>query len=241
PASQLVFNPGLVFTASGRNSDKGVYVETRTTNGSLSDYPFHLVTRCGNRGLWVVGDGKGAASRDNGVTNFAHPGTGQWEVTFNADMRDCVYLATVGDPGRGVVANAGLVFTASGHNGNNNGVYVETKNLNGELTDLPFHLQPACRRDNARWVVIDNAGEARRGTAENTKRLGTGQWEVTFNRDVRSCTHLATVGDPGDGAVADPGLVFTASGHESARGVFVETKNLGGGLQDFPFHLRTIC
>jgi hypothetical protein len=41
--------------------------------------------------------------------------------------------------------------------------------------------------------------------------------------------------------VFNPGWVFTASGHLGTSGVYVETKNLGGGLQDYPFHLAVTC
>jgi hypothetical protein len=46
------------------------------------------------------------------------------------------------------------------------------------------------------------------------------------------------VGDPASGLVYNPGLVFTAGGHSSSNAVYVETKNLGGGLADYPFHFQ---
>jgi hypothetical protein len=50
------------------------------------------------------------------------------------------------------------------------------------------------------------------------------------------------VGEPGKALTyIGPGLVFTAGGHQSNAGVYVETKNLGGGLTDFPFHLAVDC
>jgi hypothetical protein len=50
-----------------------------------------------------------------------------------------------------------------------------------------------------------------------------------------------TIGDPADGLVFSPGLVFTAAEPLNASGVYVETRNLGGGLSDFPFHLAVNC
>jgi hypothetical protein len=239
-ASEVVSTPGLVFTASGQDSDNGVYVVTVTPNGKVSDFPFHLVTRCGTQGPWVVSDNAGNMNRGNGVKEFRHVETGEWEITFDDDMTTCVYVASIGDPGKVPVTELGLVFTASGRD-SANGVRVQTMNRDGAPTDFPFHLQIVCPKDRGRWVVTDNEGRQRRGTAEDFRHVGRGQWEVDFNQNVRGCTHLATVGDPGSGTVDDPGLVFTSNRRDSGKGVFVETKNLGGGLQDFPFHLRTVC
>ena len=58
---------------------------------------------------------------------------------------------------------------------------------------------------------------------------------------MRGCAYLATIGDPADKLVYNPGLVFTAGGHGGPNGVYVETKNLGGGLTDYPYHLNVVC
>ena len=41
--------------------------------------------------------------------------------------------------------------------------------------------------------------------------------------------------------VAGECLVFTAGGHNTPNGVYVETKNPGGGLSDYPFHVYAAC
>jgi hypothetical protein len=58
---------------------------------------------------------------------------------------------------------------------------------------------------------------------------------------VSHCAYTATVGDPSNKLVFNPGLVFTAGGHQSKSGVYVETKGLAGGLGDYPFHLAVNC
>lgn len=90
-------------------------------------------------------------------------------------------------------------------------------------------------------LVLNANGSLARGA--NVSQIGhlTGHYEVTFNRDVSHCAYLATIGDPANALVYNPGLVYTAGGHSSNRGVYVETKNLGGGLTDFPFHLHVSC
>ena len=90
-------------------------------------------------------------------------------------------------------------------------------------------------------AVVDGNGTLIRGSAQSATRLGPGRYEVTFKTNVSKCAYTATIGHPGDQLVFNPGLVFTAGGHASNKGVYIETKNLGGGLSDAPFHLNVTC
>jgi hypothetical protein len=74
--------------------------------------------------------------------------------------------------------------------------------------------------------------------AETGAQLGVGRYEVYLHRSVYWCSFVAAVGDPYNGLVYGPGLVFTATGHSTTNAVYVETKNMGGGLADLPFHLQ---
>jgi predicted small lipoprotein YifL len=240
PADKLVYNPGLVFTAGGHGGPNGVYVETKNLGGGLADYPYHLWVRCASSDRWVVTEYAGNKVRAANVSSFTKLGIGRWEVTFTSDVSKCAYIATIGDPGNKLVYNPGLVFTAGGHGGPN-GVYVETKNLGGGLADYPWQLQVRCT-SAAQWVVSDYVGaKVRAAGVSSFTKLGPGRWEITFDRDMRNCAYLATIGDPGNKLVYNPGLVFTAGGHGGPNGVYVETKNLGGGLADFPYHLNAVC
>jgi len=68
--------------------------------------------------------------------------------------------------------------------------------------------------------------------------IGTGQYEVTFSSNVSNCAYVATTIN----AYSQALQIFTAGGHLSADGVYVETKNQGGGLSaGIPFHLAVIC
>src|SRR5687767_14038823 len=67
--------------------------------------------------------------------------------------------------------------------------------------------------------------------------LGTGQYEVTFTANVSACAYVATTVN----AYSQALQVYTASGHLSPNGVYVETKNQGGGLTNGPFHLAVNC
>lgn len=66
---------------------------------------------------------------------------------------------------------------------------------------------------------------------------GFGTYEVTFNQNVSGCAYVATTTN----AYSQALNVFTAGGHSSANGVYVETKNQGGGLTPGPFHLLVSC
>jgi hypothetical protein len=240
PSNGIALAPGEVFTASGHSSVNGVYVETRTNSGGLSDYPYHLQTQCDAVGLWAVSNYGGTFVRGSGVLGSIHLGAGQWEVIFNRDMRNCSYVATIGDPSNGIAPAPGEVFTAGGRL-SVNGVYVETKNPGGGLSDYPYHLQAQCA-GNGQWAVTDYGGNFARGSGvTGGSHLGTGRYEIAFNRDVRGCSFVATIGDPGNGIATAPMQVFTAGGHFGLNDVYVETKNPGGGLTDYPFHLQVAC
>ena len=141
-------------------------------------------------------------------------------------------------------------YTAGGHLGVN-GVYVETKNQGGGLTDGPFNLVVVCESPDTKFAVIGYGSELVRAS-DGTKLsdLGDGRFYVTFSQPVAACAFLATVGDPGSALVYNPSGVYTGSiktvrgviGNTAANTVYVETKNPGGGLQPgVPFHLAVIC
>ena len=118
-----------------------------------------------------------------------------------------------------------------------NSVSVETKSLNGNLADYPFHLSVVC---TSSFAVV-NGSSIVRGDAQTVTRLGQGRYEVTFPVPLVMCSYTASIGNPDSSTFANAGMIFTAGGHISQNGVYVETKNMGGGLSDFPFHLRSTC
>src|SRR5438270_5634537 len=58
----------------------------------------------------------------------------------------------------------------------------------------------------------------------------TGQYEVTFTSDVSGCSYVSTTHNAFSQAIQS----YTAGGHLSSSGVYVEVKNQGGGLLDGP-------
>ena len=188
---------------------------------------------------WAVSNGT-ALSRGSLTTGFTHFGPGRYEVTFNSSVAGCAYVAST----QASATQALTVFTAGGHI-SANGVYVETKNQGGGLSDAPFHLFVSCDATGApeRHAVIGYAADLIRASAGTTfASLGAGRYKVHFNRNVTSCAYLATVGDPASNLVFSPSGVYTSSDPNDVNGVYVETKNPGGGLQPgVPFHLAVVC
>jgi hypothetical protein len=173
----------------------------------------------------------------NGVSSVTHLGTGQYEVTFSTGVSNCAYVATTIN----AFSQALQVFTAGGHL-SADGVYVETKNQGGGLTDGPFNLAVDCGLPGWSYAVVGYTANLVRATSGTTlTHLGTGRYDVTFPASVKKCAYLATVGDPGNNLVFNPAGVYTGS-VPNANTVYIETKNPGGGLSDgIPFHLAVIC
>ncbi|HEX8009257.1 MAG TPA: hypothetical protein VF482_22845 [Trebonia sp.] len=75
------------------------------------------------------------------------------------------------------------------------------------------------------------------GGVTGVTHIGSGRYEVTFSANVSRCAYVATTVNAHSQAMQ----AFTAGGHLSANGVYVETKNQGGGLMDGPFNLVVDC
>jgi hypothetical protein len=85
----------------------------------------------------------GALVRGRGTTSAARSGEGQYLVVFDADVRNCTYFATLGDPAAGPPA-AGEIAVGSAA-GNANGVLVVTRTSAGAaMVDRSFHLTVSC-------------------------------------------------------------------------------------------------
>lgn len=187
--------------------------------------------------LLAVVDQNGSLISGNNVASVIKLGVGQYEVTFTSNVSQCAYLSTT----RNIYSQAIQSYTAGGHL-SANGVYVETKNQGGGLTDGAFDLLTTCGTGGLPFAVIGYAADLVRTSSGVTMSfLGSGRYNITFPTSVSGCAYLATVADPGNGLVFSPSGVYTASG-ATANTVYIETKNPGGGLQDaVPFHLTVFC
>ncbi|MGI8946166.1 MAG: hypothetical protein ACR2GL_08015 [Thermoleophilaceae bacterium] len=92
-----------------------------------------------------------------------------------------------------------------------------------------------------RQAVVSNVGATvrARGVASSAKS-GTGQDSVVFDRDVRLCTYIATLGDE---SASGPGTgqISVTSAASNVNGVRVVTRNSDGTLADRSFYLLVSC
>lgn len=95
-------------------------------------------------------------------------------------------------------------YTAGGHL-SADGVYVETKNQGGGLTDGPFDLAVDCGAPGWYYAATGYAANLVRATPGTTlTHLSAGRYDVTLPVNISSCADLATVGDPGHNLVFNP-------------------------------------
>src|SRR5260370_31308217 len=67
--------------------------------------------------------------------------------------------------------------------------------------------------------------------------MATGHYRVTFPSVVSACAYVSAPHT----TFYQTFQSFTAGGHLSSSGVYVEVKNQGGGLTDGPFDLAVAC
>jgi hypothetical protein len=92
------------------------------------------------------------------------------------------------------------------------------------------------------FAVVDRTGVVARGKGVvSAARLTTGQYEVIFNRNVRNCAYVATIGDVDAVGIETTGEITTVGRFGNVRGVFVTTHNSSGAFQDRSFHLFVGC
>jgi hypothetical protein len=91
--------------------------------------------------LWAVVRSGGALERQSGATDVDRTGEGRYEVTFNRDVSDCAYVATIGNPTTGT-PSAGEIGVSQSND--TNAVLVRTRDSDGTFTDRAFHLALHC-------------------------------------------------------------------------------------------------
>lgn len=93
------------------------------------------------------------------------------------------------------------------------------------------------------WAVIDGTtGNLDRGNGVTfTNKSDTGDYQVRFNKNVRGCVYVATVGLPGSVGVELPGQIGVAGENASVNGVWIDTYDSAGNESDRSFHLLVDC
>jgi Collagen triple helix repeat (20 copies) len=84
------------------------------------------------------------ANQSSGAVSAASAGgTGIYQVTFNRNVLNCAYLATIAAPGGPGFTLPGMIWT-SARSGNANAVFVHTVNTGGTDTNMGFFLAVFC-------------------------------------------------------------------------------------------------
>jgi len=190
---------------------------------------------------WAVVSAGGTVARGHGVKFAAHLGRGTYSVGFNADVTACAYVATVGDTGTTPVADPIGVAVAR-YAAHPRAIFVQTRNLStAALEDTPFHVAVYCAA-TAKFAVVGSDGVLDRGAGvTGASRLGTGSYQVAFDRDVSSCAWTATIGTTAVGTVPSPGGITVVRDASDPHAVVVTTIDRHGALADSAFHMAVNC
>ena len=92
------------------------------------------------------------------------------------------------------------------------------------------------------WAVVDANGNLVRGKgAVKSERIATGFYRVTFNRNVRACAYIASVGWIFSGEIGASGPDPSISIELLRTQVWVQTRGSGAMAANIPFHLLVKC
>jgi hypothetical protein len=195
-----------------------------------------VLAHAGSGPRWAVVSASGQLLHGNGVASARRlpSSTGAYQVTFRGDVSRCAYTgAGAGDP---------VQVTVASRAGNDNAVYVETRDATtGALSNAPFRLVAHCPGNGLFAVVGEDGALARGARVLSSTRLSAGSYVVRFARSVSGCAIEATIGTTGIGVVPTPGVVSVAPVAADRRAVAVQVVARGGGPVDQPFHLSVTC
>lgn len=91
----------------------------------------------------AIVDSDGTLVRGKGATSATSFGAGSYEVVFVTDVTGCAFVATIGIANGDGSVPAGYISVV-GRAGNASAIYVETRDLNGALSTVPFHVDVGC-------------------------------------------------------------------------------------------------
>jgi hypothetical protein len=93
---------------------------------------------------WAVVNADGTLGRGKGVTSITHTaGGGSYIVIFNKNVRNCMYVGTIGLSGASGTSSRGFITTV-GAAVDVNGVFVTTDDTSAAPAERGFHLYVGC-------------------------------------------------------------------------------------------------
>lgn len=100
------------------------------------------VANGGSAQFFAVVHANATIARDKGAVSATKILTGSYEVKFARNIKQCVYTATIGNPGAGNPVSGFIVVAL--RSGTTDSVFVETRDAGAALADRPFHLWINC-------------------------------------------------------------------------------------------------
>jgi hypothetical protein len=92
------------------------------------------------------------------------------------------------------------------------------------------------------FSVVNSGGQQVRGRGTTSvSRTGPGRYQAIFNRDVRACAYVATIGGPTAAAPPNNGQITVSSLASNVNGVDIRTTGANGNDANKPFHLVVLC
>ena len=106
--------------------------------------------------------------------------------------------------------------------------------------------RPAAEPDTAkkdRWAVVNADGTLARGkkVVSITHSAGGGSYIVFFDKNVRECLYVATIGLGGSSGTSARGFITTVGAAAGEDGVFITTDDIAGNPAERGFHLYVGC
>jgi hypothetical protein len=92
------------------------------------------------------------------------------------------------------------------------------------------------------FAVVNSAGALNRGSASavSATTTSTGDYEVTFDKDITACAYVATIGEIGTNP-PEPGEIAVGNVGGDSDSVSVKTYDSTGTSANSPFHLSVSC
>jgi hypothetical protein len=223
------------------NPNAAFVVIRNAVDGVGRDQGFHLNATCDGRGIkGAVVNPTGTLARGFGATTATRISTGQYQVTFDRNVTDCAYNASIGgavntNVQRGMAAVAQRFGTP-------NAVQVTTFDAaTGAVADRGFHLNVTCGAKK-RFVVTTNDGNlVRDGRPSFPTGIADGNYQVKLFEDVQQCAYIATAGAPFDDPVDVPRHVGVSLRSNDPTSLFVTTRDRLGFRVPQGIHLTVVC
>lgn len=112
----------------------------------------------------------------------------------------------------------------------------KNKLRDGAVTDSKLSTD-----SKSRWAVVRANGTLDRGKGVlSSARVGLGNYEVIFDRDVTQCSWVVSIG-AGDTIGTARGFTQAALRVNNSSGVFIGTYNKNDASEARPFHMQLSC